>query len=96
MTCILEKKVNKTSEWKLKYDIINPSKHTKISNIHCSPILHQCMNTWKGKAKFKNFRILLDSGWSSTTVMGNIILVFTPKEDAVMKRHIQMGSITRF
>ena len=30
------------------------------------------MNTCSGKAKFRNFRVLLDSGSSSTIVMGKL------------------------
>ena len=44
MTRIHGEKVNKITECNLIHDIINPSKRTKISNIHKYPILHGCMN----------------------------------------------------
>ena len=33
------------------------------------------MNNRKGKEKFKNYHILLDSGCSSTIVMGRLVLI---------------------
>ena len=73
MTCIHENKVNKISEFNLLYDILNPYKRTKLLNSHYYPILHGCMNTQKGKAKFKYFWILLDSGCSSNITGGRQI-----------------------
>ena len=55
------------------YDIQNTSKHTENLNIHYSPILHLLMNTRNGRAKFKNFLILLDSGSSYTIASKRII-----------------------
>ena len=55
MTCIHEDEVNKISECNLLHDILNPSKRTKSISSHYSPILHRCMNTKKGREKFKNF-----------------------------------------
>ena len=52
------------------------------------------MNTQKGIAKFKIFCIPLDSGCSSTILMGIIIIKFTPKYYSVMQGHMQTGSIT--
>ena len=52
------------------------------------------MNTRKGKDRFKNFQILLDSGYSSTIVMVRIIKKIHPKEDAVIQWHTQAGKIT--
>ena len=52
------------------------------------------MNTRKGKAKFKIFRILLDSGCSSTIVMGGIIQKLGPEEDTPMQWNRQAGSNT--
>ena len=69
MTLIDNNEVNNISEFDLLYDIINPPKRAKHLNSHYNHILHGCMNTRKVKAKFKLFRILLDSGCSSTTVM---------------------------
>ena len=73
MTRIQNNEVKNISECNLLHDIINPSKRTKNLNSHYSPILHGCMNTRKGKSKFKNFRILLDSGCNSTIVMGRLV-----------------------
>ena len=52
------------------------------------------MNTRKGRAKFKNFRIILDTGCISTIVTGRLIPKLSPKEGNMMKRHTQAGSIT--
>ena len=72
MTRIHDDKVNNISKCNLLYDILNPPKCTKKLNNHYYPIIHECMNTRKGKTKFKNFRILLDSGGSSKIVMGRL------------------------
>ena len=53
--------------------MINPTKRTKNLNRHYYSIINGCMNTIKGRVKFKNFRILLESGFSSTTVMGKLV-----------------------
>ena len=73
MMRIIDKEVNKTAECSLLHDTINNNKCTKFLNIHYSPILHGCMNTKKVKTKFKKFRILLDSGCSSTIIMIRLI-----------------------
>ena len=73
MTRIHTNEVNNISECYLLHDIINPPERSKTLNSHYSPILHGWMNTIKGKAKFKNFCILLDSGCSSTIVMGRLV-----------------------
>ena len=52
------------------------------------------MNIRKGKAKFKNFRILLDSVCSSTIVMGRIIEKLCPEKDAPMQWNPQARNIT--
>ena len=44
-------------------------KCARTKNSHYSPIILACMNTHSGKASFKNFQILLDSGSSSTIVI---------------------------
>ena len=62
MTCIDGNKVNKRSDYVLLHDILNLYKLTKHLKIHYSLILHGCMSIWNDRAKFKNFRILLDSG----------------------------------
>ena len=73
MTCIYENRVNKLAECNLLHDVLNPPKLNKSLNIHYSHILQGCMNIRKGKAKFKNFRILLDSGCSFKILMGRMI-----------------------
>ena len=52
------------------------------------------MNTQKVKEKFKNFRILLDNGCSSTILMGRLIKKNNPTEDALMQWHTQAVSIS--
>ena len=52
------------------------------------------MNTRKGKANFKNFRILLDSGFSSSILMRILIDNFNLKKDVVMQWHPQAVNIT--
>ena len=52
---IHENEVNKIAECNLLHDILNPYKRTKNVNSPYSPIIHVCMNTRKGKAKFKKF-----------------------------------------
>ena len=71
MTCIHDNEVNKIAEFNFLHGIINPTKITK--NRHCSSIIHECINTRKGRENFNNFRILLESGWSSTIIMGSLV-----------------------
>ena len=52
------------------------------------------MNTHKGKAKLKNFLILLDSGFSSTIVIIKLIKKLKPKENTVIRLHKQVVNIT--
>ena len=52
------------------------------------------MNTRKGKEKFKNFQIILDSGCSFTIVMWRLLQRLDPKKRVVMKWHTQAGNIT--
>ena len=54
MNCIHEYEVNKIAKCNLLHDILTPSKCKKYLNSHYSPILHVCMNTQKGGAKFNN------------------------------------------
>ena len=84
MNVIHRNKVNKITECNLLHDIINYPKHTKHLNIYYYSDIHGWMNTQKGRAKFKNFRILLNNGYSYTIVMGRIIEKLNPKGDAVM------------
>ena len=65
MTHIHDNEVNNISERNFLYYIPNPQKRTKKLNNNFSPILHAKMTTGKGKVKFKNFLILLDSVCSS-------------------------------
>ena len=85
MTCIHEKKKRKIDGRSLLHDIINLSKRTKILNNHYYIILHGWMNKRKDIAKFKNFRILLNSEFSSIILMGSLIKKLTHKEDDVMQ-----------
>ena len=52
------------------------------------------MYTRKGRAKLKNFSILLDSGCSSTVVMGRLVNKLGLKEDTPMQWNTQAGNIT--
>ena len=54
------------------------------------------MNTQKGTEKFKNFRILLDSGCSSTILMKRLIEIPNPKRDDVIQWHTQAGNINTY
>ena len=85
MTRIHNNEVKNIAECNLLHGIINIPKRTKKLNIHYSHILHGCMNTRKGKAKFKNFRILLYSGFSSMILMGRLIEKIRPEKDATMQ-----------
>ena len=52
------------------------------------------MNTGRGRAKFRNLRILLDSGCSSMIVMGRLVEKLKLETYSVMKWHTQDGNIT--
>ena len=52
------------------------------------------MNTRKGKSRFKNSQILLDSGCSSTIVMGRLVEKLDPKKETAMQQYMQAGNIT--
>ena len=73
MTRVHNNEVKNIAECNLLHDIINPPKRTKNINSRYSPILHGCMNTRRGKLKFKKCRILLDSRFSFTIVMGRLV-----------------------
>ena len=94
MNCIHGKKVDKITETNLLHDTINSPKRNKYLNSHYSPIIHGCINTRNVKAKFKNFRILLDSGCSYKIIMGRLIQKLNPQEGDLMQWHTQAGSIT--
>ena len=94
MTRIHNNEVNNISEFNLLHNIINPPKRTKKLNSHYSPILHVCMNIRKGKAKFKNFHIILDIGCISTIVIGRLVKQISLVEDFLMQWNTQAGNIT--
>ena len=94
MTRKHDKEVNKLAEYNLLHDIIIYTKLTGNLNIQYYPILHGCMNTRKGKARFKKFPILLDSGCSSTILIGRLVEKMHPEKDSVIQWHIQAGNIT--
>ena len=51
------------------------------------------MNTRKCRAEFKNFRIILDSRFSSTILMRSIVLKLGPEKYAVMQYQTQARNI---
>ena len=58
MICIHNNRLNNIAKYNLLLDILNPSKLTKNINSHYYPILDGCMNTHRGKARFRNFVII--------------------------------------
>ena len=88
------RKINNISECNLLHDIINPPKRAKKLNSHYSIIMHGCINIRKGRAKFKKFLILLDSGCSSTIAMRRLVEKLSLEKDALMQWHTQAGNIT--
>ena len=94
MTRIHINEVKNISEYNLLHEIINPPKRAKHLNSHYSPILHGSMHIRKGKSKFIFFRILLESGFSSTIVMGMPVEKLPLKKDDPMQWHTQAGNIT--
>ena len=79
MIYIHANEVKDIAECNLLHDIINPPKIAKNINSHYYHILHGCMNTIKGRVRFKNFQILSDSGCSSTIVMRRLFEKHTLK-----------------
>ena len=69
--------VNKRAELNLIHDILNPPKRTNNLNGHYYSIIHGCMNIRNGREKFKNFRILLDSGFSLTSLIRRLIKTYS-------------------
>ena len=94
MIYIHANEVKDIAECNLLHDIINPPKIAKNINSHYYHILHGCMNTIKGRVRFKNFQILSDSGCSSTIVMRRLFEKHTLKKYAVMQWQTQAGNIT--
>ena len=91
MIYIHDNEVKNIAECNLLHDITNPPKHAININSHYSPILHGFVNTRKGRAKFKNFQIILDSGCSSTILMRRLVEKLCPEKDAVMQWQRQAG-----
>ena len=52
------------------------------------------MNTRHCRAKFKNFQIILDSGCSSTILMGRLVGKINPEKYDVMQWHMQAQNFT--
>ena len=80
MIYIYDNEVNNISKCNVLHDIANPPKCAKNINSHWYPILHVCINTRKGRAKFKISRIILDSGCSSTIVMKSLVEKLYPEK----------------
>ena len=78
----MENNINKDKsiihECNILTNILNPKKHAKSKYNHYSPILQGCMNTCSGRALFRNFRILLDSGIISKIAMVNLASKLKP------------------
>ena len=87
MTRIQNNEVKNVAGCNLIYDITNFPKRAKSKNSHYSPILHECINTIKGKANIKTLLILLESVCSSTIVMWRLV-------EYPMQWHTQAGNIT--
>ena len=94
MIYIHDNELKSIAECNLLHDIINPSKRAKNINSHYYPILHGCMNTRKVRAKFKNFQILSDSGFSSNIVMKRLVEKIYPEKYAVIQWQTQAINIT--
>ena len=62
--------------------------------MYYSPIVQGCTNTQKGRAKFNNFLILLDSGCSSTIVTRILIEKINPKKICCDKKAYTGVNIT--
>ena len=80
MIYINDNEVNNIAEFNLLHDIINTPKRAKNINIRYSPIIHGRLNNRKGRPKFKNFQILLDSGCSSTIEMTRLVHIIGPEK----------------
>ena len=71
----------------------NYSKQTKYINLQYSPILHGCMNTCRGKAKFETFGIILKSVCSSGFINVRITTKLKTEEYVLMQFKTQAGNI---
>ena len=76
---------NNIAECNLLHNIINPPKRAKNINSHYSHIIQGCTNNRKGREKFKNFPILLDSGYIYTIVMRRLVHKLKPEKGAMMQ-----------
>ena len=85
MNFIHDKKIKIRAECNLLHVILNYSKHTKNIKIRYYHILNGSMNTHREKAKFKNVRIILDSGCSSSILMIRLIMKLQTKKYDVIK-----------
>ena len=94
MININDNEVKNIAECNLLHNIINTSKGAKNINSHYYPILHGYMDTRKGRAKLKIFRVLLDIGCSSTIVMIRLAEKLRLERYAVMQWQTQDGNIT--
>ena len=93
INCIHDNEVNNIAELNLLNYIIDRSKLTKNINSHYSPVRYGYINTRRGKAKFDNFRTLLDTECSSIILMKRILTKLKTKEYSMMKWCIQAGNI---
>ena len=94
MIYIYDNEVNNVAEFNLLHDIINPPKRAKNVNIHYSPIIHGYLNIKNGRAKFKNFRIILDIVCSSTILIRRLVDKLDPEKYYVIQWQTQAGNIT--
>ena len=94
MIYIHDNEVNNIAECNLLHGFINAPKRAKNINTHYYLILHGCMNIRKGRARFKNFQILLDSGFIYTILMIWLVDKLYPGKDTVMQWQTQSVNIT--
>ena len=73
---------------------MNPPKRAKQLNGCYYPIIHGCINNILGRESFKNFRILLESGCSSTISMRRLVEKTRLEKRAVIQWNTQAGNIT--
>ena len=72
---------------------MNPSKRAKNTNSRCYTILHGCMNTRRGRAKYIYIWVLLDSGCSSMIVMRRLMPRLKKTKDDIMQWQGQAGNL---
>ena len=86
--------LNVNNEYNVLSKKFNPTKRAKHKNSHSSLVLHGCMDTCRGKEKFINFRILLDSGRTSTIAMNNLTPKLKRKKSSTTMWQTQGGNFT--